>query len=564
MQISYTSKTTICCATALLLAGTSKAQVPDPEPGCEMMPNGMCKPAMISSWSPISNFSTKIEDMKLPWTEYVENKTGDLFSYMPVMHGGGGGHYVNILVGSQKHRQPVNIGVNTATTNFPCTGHNSKGFGKTTDPEFNPTLSTTHYALTCAADCPTTKKLKWEAGTYSWRKREKCETLLPEVRDDPPFYRKENHTIYGDRCVFGDEMSPVHGWDAYAMRDQIWSSAESKKAKSAEVKMGCWYQNQGAYNETGMGNLGLSRGNSDLLNNLHDNGMIKTKAFTTCFSEKGGYMSLGTDTSKAAQPDINWVPAMYSSSHWWKVEVTGVRVGETKVAGKMSAWQEGKGTLVDTSNTDTFIPAKLAPQFKEAFEKATGVEYIEHFGLGQGYAMTEAQVAAMPSLYFDLNGGDERTGGATIEVKASAYLAKNEYKDGKYTWRLLLHAEDPAGGVIGANSLRNHRVIFDDENSRIGFEGKDCDAEAKKQRNAMKRNNGDNLRSSVGSSSISTSSTKQVTSPFSNIMYVGVGWLLASVSILIGFQANRLSTSSAPKGVHTAVALREEASVNMI
>jgi len=530
-----------------------------------MLPNGMCKPAMISSWSPIANLSTKAEDMVFPWVEgYTENKTGDIFTYMPVMHGGGGGHYVNIHVGSQKHRQPVGIGVNSPGTNFPCTGHNMKGFGKSTDPEFNPALSTTHHALTCASDCPTTKKLKWKVGGYSWRKREKCETLLPEVRDDPPFYRKENHTIYGDRCIYGDEMSPVHGWDAYAMRDQLWSSAESKNAKSAEVKMGCWYQNQGAYNETGMGNMGLSRGNSDLLNNLHDNGLIKTKAFTTCFSEKGGYMSLGTDTSKAAQPDIKWVPAMYSRSNWWKVEVTGLRVGETRVAGKMSAWQEGKGTLVDTSNTDSFIPAKLAPQFKAAFEKATGVEYIEHFGMGQGYDMTEAQVEAMPSLYYDLNGGDERTGGTTIEVKASAYLAKNEYKNGKFTWRLLLHAEDAAGGVIGANSLRNHRVVFDDENSRIGFEAKDCDAEAKKQERVMKKSNGDNLRSSSSTVSTGTGSTQQqVASPFSNIMYVGVGWLLASVSIFIGFQASRASGTAA-KGVHTAVAMRDEASVNMI
>merc|ERR1711865_185379 len=92
---------------------------------------------------------------------------------------------------------------------------------------------------------------------------------------------------------------------------------------------------------------------------------------------------------------------------------------------------------------------------------------------------TEAQVDALPSLYFDLNGGDDAVGGTTIEVKPSAYMAKNSYKNGQYNYRLLLHASDPAGGVLGANTLRNHRVTFDDENSRIGWEAMDCDKEQK-------------------------------------------------------------------------------------
>jgi len=245
------------------------------------------------------------------------------------------------------------------------------------------------------------------------------------------------------------------------------------KHESEEVKMGCWYQNTGMYNMTGLGFLGLGRGKSSVMSSLKESGAIESKSFSTCFSEKGGSMALGDNSSDSS--DMKWVPATYSRSNWWKVEVTGVRMGEVKVGGKMSAWQEGKGTLVDTINTDTFIPAKLAPQFKEAFEKATGMEYIENFGPGQGYDLTEEQVKALPSLYFDLNGGDDRVGGTTIEVKPSAYTAKNSYKNGQYNYRLLLHAADPAGGVLGANTLRNHRVTFDDENSRIGWEATDCD-----------------------------------------------------------------------------------------
>jgi len=438
----------------------------------KLLPNGRPMPPQINSWSPILNASQKIEDMKFPWKEYAENSTGDMLSYLPVMHGGGGAYYVNILVGSPPQMQPVDIAGNSPGTHFPCTGHNSKNFGKPTDPEFTPSESSTHHALTCS-ECPANNKLRgFRVGGYSWRKREKCEKLLP-IGD--------NHTIFGDRCVYGDEIAPGHGWDAYAMRDQLWTSNQKNK-KSAEVKMGCWYQNQGAYNETGMGILGLSRGNSDLINSLYDSKVIKQKTWSTCFSETGGSMAIGTEASDKTK----WVPVQYSRSHWWKVEVTGVRVGEVKVAGKMSAWQEGKGTLVDTANTDTFIPAALAPQFKAAFEKATGIEYIEEFGLGQGYALTEAQMRALPSLYFDLNGGNDRLGGVTVEVRADAYTAKNEWKNGQYSYRLLLHATDQAGGVLGANALRNHRVTFDDANSRIGWEKMDCDKDAVEKEKEMK------------------------------------------------------------------------------
>jgi len=436
----------------------------------ELMPNGLPKPAMINSYSPISNLSQKAEDMTLPWPEHTEMKTGDLLTFAPVMHGAGGSHYINILVGSPPQIMPVTLSTNSQTTTFPCTGHNEQGFGKMTDPEFAPAQSSTHRAATCGTDCRASSKLRgFRVGGYGWRKNEKCEKLLP---------KGENHTLSGDRCVYGDEISDHAGWDAYTVHDQLFSLKDKKgnAKKGAEVKMGCQYQNEGFYNMNGLGMFGLGRGKgSNVLTAYKDAGLIKERQFSLCFSEKGGSFKLGKEEYNEGEEDQSkWVPAVHTNSHWWKVEVTGVRVGETKVEGKMSAWQDGKGTLVDTVNTDTYIPAKLAPQFKAAFEKATGIEYIETFGMGQGYDMTQEQVDALPSLYFDLNGGDDAIGGTTIEVKPSAYTAKNEYKNGQYNYRLLLHASDPAGGVLGANSLRNHRVTFDDDNSRIGWEETDC------------------------------------------------------------------------------------------
>jgi len=78
-------------------------------------------------------------------------------------------------------------------------------------------------------------------------------------------------------------------------------------------------------------------------------------------------------------------------------------------------------------------------------------------------------VGALPSVFFELNGG-ERDGGATVEVKPTAYMDNSSGN----TWRMRLYTSESSGAVLGANTMRDHDVVFDEENGRIGWVEADC------------------------------------------------------------------------------------------
>jgi len=126
------------------------------------------------------------------------------------------------------------------------------------------------------------------------------------------------------------------------------------------------------------GIMGFGRADSTLITSLHRQNVVVHKTFSMCFAENGGTLTLGAPTSdprlakKGAQ--IRWVPLLSSSSRWYVVKVTGVKVGEVPMKGSTAGFQSGKGTIVDSGTTDTYLPRTVALQFKTAFKAATGLE----------------------------------------------------------------------------------------------------------------------------------------------------------------------------------------------
>lgn len=56
------------------------------------------------------------------------------------------------------------------------------------------------------------------------------------------------------------------------------------------------------------------------------------------------------------------------------------------------------------------------------------------------------------------------------KIPATQYMEKS--KNGKYCSSVYL--SEPSGGVIGANLMLNHDVIFDVDKKRVGFAQADC------------------------------------------------------------------------------------------
>jgi hypothetical protein len=386
----------------------------------------------------------------------VEQSEADLFI-------GTGTHYANLYVGSPPQRVSVIVDTGSHHTAFPCAGAaGCTDCGKHTDPYFNPDTSETSRTLTCAADCPASKSF--------FRNTRRAGTGTCDAAHD--------------RCTFGQSYAEGSSWDAYQLKDNVWVGRHEAKENDAahlalkhtEFQFGCINHQTGMFNgqvSNGIMGFGKAKGlpnpKSTLTTTLHEAKVIDHKVFSLCFAKDGGSLTLGAPESdvrlrKAGKP-LRWVPLRPSASNWFGVDVTAVRVGAVKMGGGTSAFQAGKGTIVDSGTTDTYLPRAAAAAFKTAFKQASGVDFVG----GKAYSLTAAQAAALPSIFFDLSGGDDQ-GGATVEMPPSHYL--DEVRAG--TYRMRLYATESSGAILGANAMRDHDVIFDEENNRMGWVEADC------------------------------------------------------------------------------------------
>eukprot|EP01033_Poteriospumella_lacustris_P009969 gene9970-7131_t len=143
----------------------------------------------------------------------------------------------------------------------------------------------------------------------------------------------------------------------------------------------------------------------------------------------------------------------------------------------------GRGVIVDSGTTDTYLPAALAEPFRAAFKAAArGIV----FSTGN-IPLTPAQIATLPDIAFDLlavpsegssEGGSGGGGGSaeevvTVRMPVASYL--DSVGDGKFTFRVYL--TEKSGAVLGANFMSDANVVFDVDGRRVGFVRSTCNFE---------------------------------------------------------------------------------------
>ena len=67
---------------------------------------------------------------------------------------------------------------------------------------------------------------------------------------------------------------------------------------------------------------------------------------------------------------------------------------------------QGKGAILDSGTTDTYLPKAIARDFKERFKTLTGIDYSE-----DDVVLTAQQIAKLPDLAFKF-----KTATGTIQV----------------------------------------------------------------------------------------------------------------------------------------------------
>ena len=499
--------------------------------------------ASSSSSSNSNNSLRKQQNQKL---DTMDGGQFNEYQGIPLSQGYGT-HYIHIWVGSPiPQRQTVIVDTGSHYTAFPCSGCSNCGQQHHTDPEFSPAKSQTFEYVKgceeCANDCQVNQQASQagSTGTISQSQQQ------PEL----PYYY----------CPLTQAYTEGSSWKAIQAKDGLYCGGTDileaadpiDRQFSIPFMFGCLQQSSGLFvTQLANGIMGLSAHDTTLPKQLYDAGLLEYNMFALCFrkelrtSKRG--ITAGTMTLGGSSSALDRTPMIYAKNvvgyGWFTVKVRNVymmpnhhsRSGndDSTTSSPSSSFyssllfdtaesiqsvhsivsttnsdkilehiNSGKGVIVDSGTTDTYLSPELLPEFSKYWKQVVGAEYSD----GPLY-LTKNQLRKLPTLLIQCEGANSndqyrydlftksssrqeqrrpqpiRVGEAgmldrkypkdlILAIPASNYM---EYNAAFNVYTSRLYFTESSGGVIGANAMQGHSVVFDWQHGRIGFSHSTCD-----------------------------------------------------------------------------------------
>lgn len=260
------------------------------------------------------------------------------------------------------------------------------------------------------------------------------------------------------------------------------------------------------------GIMGMAANDATLTKRMHDAGKIEHLMFAMCFrrelhqSKEG--VTAGVLTMGGVDTRLHTSPMVYARNTvdqgWFTVYVRKLYLRSnggqsaraddsdqhiTEIQMNLKQVNSGKGVIVDSGTTDTYFHRSLKAPFEQAFKAISGRDHSN-----RAIKLSHDELMALPTLLVQLDAFDEKMdvayfggnlvglAGAELDearpadiilaIPATHYMEYDPQAD-SYTSRLYF--SEGSGGVLGANAMMGHDILFDWENGRVGFAESSCE-----------------------------------------------------------------------------------------
>ena len=237
--------------------------------------------------------------------------------------------------------------------------------------------------------------------------------------------------------------------------------------------------------------------------------MIASRSFAICFTHSETVSKKGTPAGRitlgGADKSIHSSPMVYAEHRemngWYEVVINGIYLkhqnstetaNETepeivKIKTRIRAMNM-VGTILDSGTTETYFPSFLLGAFSKAFEELMGTKFSEKASgdvdIKKEFPTIMIQLKAAGNTTYEHGDNStalpglagsvdpENPNDVMLEIPPERYML---WRSSMKAYKSAFHMNDSSGfGVLGANSMYGHDILFDVENKRIGFAPSDC------------------------------------------------------------------------------------------
>ncbi|XP_010558952.1 PREDICTED: aspartic proteinase CDR1 isoform X2 [Tarenaya hassleriana] len=345
------------------------------------------------------------------------------------------GYYTTrIWIGTPPQMFALIVDSGSTVTYVPCS--DCEQCGTHQDPKFEPELSSTYQPVKCNMDCNCDHD------------REKC------------VYEREYAEHSSSKGVLGEDL--------------ISFGNESLLPPQRSV-FGCETVETGdLYSQRADGIIGLGQGDLSLVDQLVDKGVI-SDSFSLCFGGMdidGGAMILGGFSYPS---DMVFTESDPDRSPYYNIDLMGIRVAGKQLPLNPSVFDGEYGTVLDSGTTYAYLPNAAFSALKEAvMRKVSELKQIDGpdpnfkdicFSIATRDALELSKTFPAVEMVFK--------SGQTWLLSPENYLFRHSKMKGAYCLGVFPNGNDHTT-LLGGIVVRNTLVVYDRENSKVGFWRTNC------------------------------------------------------------------------------------------